>query len=147
VKGFRADPTWIAATLRPVITLAEAQTALELLFTLGMLVREESGAVRVSDGSLVTPHEVRSLAVHNYHRSMLTRAREALTAFPHTERHFCGVTVAIAPELLPRLKRELDQMQERILDLCDSSTQDRTQVLQVNLNLFPLTAPTPGASE
>jgi hypothetical protein len=55
--------------------------------------------------------------------------------------------VAIAPELLPRLKRELDQMQERILDLCDSSTQDRTQVLQVNLNLFPLTAPTPGASE
>lgn len=135
---FRADPAWIAAVMRPSISHAEASNALALLFSLGLLVRDADGRVQVADGSLVTPHEVRSLAVHNYHRSMLDRAREGLAAFSHTERHFCGVTVAVPTSLIPRLKRELDIMQERLLDLCDSATEPRAQVLQLNLNLLPL---------
>jgi uncharacterized protein (TIGR02147 family) len=141
--GFQADPEWIAANLRPRITGAQAKKALELLFALGLLKREAEGAVHVADGSVVTPHEVLSLAVHNYHTGMIDRAREALGGFPHTERHFCGVTVAVPASLLPKLKRELDAFQERLLDLCDGASDERTRILQVNLNLFPLSAELP----
>ena len=137
-EGFRPDPAWIAQTLRPAIRVDEAQASLELLFRLGLIVREADGAVRARDVSVVTPHEVASLAALNYHRGMLERAREAVATTPSAERHFCAVTVAIPESMIPTLKRELAAMQERLLDQCDSGEGARTRVMQVNLHVFPL---------
>lgn len=136
--GFRADPEWIAATLRPRITPAQARKGLDLLLALGLLARRPDGGVEVTTTSLVTPHEVAALAVYEYHRGMLARAAEALSTAAPPERHYCGVTVAIPEALVPLLKRELDAVQERLLDLCDSAEGPRTRVYQLNLQLLPL---------
>lgn len=136
-EGFRADPEWIAATLQPRIKPAEARRALELLRTLGLLRPQGDSLVPV-EASVVTPHEVAGLAAMNYHIGMLERASEALTAVPSAHRHYCAVTVAVREDLLPRLKAELDRFQERLLDLCDSAEGARHRVVQLNLQLFPL---------
>ena len=137
---FRDDPDWIADTLRPRITPARARRALEILFGLGLLVRDTEGAVRPADASVVTPHEVEGLAVHNYHHGMLERAREAIEAFPPAERHLGGVTVAVPASLVPRLKQEIASFQERLLHLCDTAAEPKDRVVQLNLQLFPLSA-------
>lgn len=139
--GFRADPEWIAATVCPAITPAQAQEALDVLAGLGMLHVAEDGAVSVADGSLVTPRQVAGLAAHNYHRGMLARATESIERHRAAERHLGGVTVAVPTELLPQLKQALAEFQERILDLCDGAEGARARVYQVGLQLFPLSAP------
>lgn len=138
-EGFRDDPDWIAGALRPRITPAQARKALDVLVALGLLRREPDGGGLVpAEASVVTPHEVSGMAASNYHVAMIERARDALGSVPARERHFCGVTVAIPSSLVPRLKRELDALQERLLDLCDGAEERREAVYQINLQLLPL---------
>ena len=99
LDGFQADPLWIAKSLRPKITVAQARKVVVTLFRLGLLEEVEGGGVVVCDGSVSTPHEVAGLAVHNYHQGMLLRAGEAISSFAPDERHFCGVTVSIPDAL------------------------------------------------
>ncbi len=145
---FEADPAWVARTLRPRVTLSQAASALDLLFSLGMLVQNEHGQVEPRDVSLATPHEVAGLAARNYHDGMLGLARESIASSARDERHLCAVTVCIPRALVPTLKRELDAFQERLLHLCDSADGDREQVYQAHLALFPLSEPPvdPGAA-
>jgi uncharacterized protein (TIGR02147 family) len=139
LPGFRDDPKWIASVMRPPITPAEARAALDVLFGLGMLVRDDDGNVRPTEVTVATPREVGTLAVHNYHRDACERAREAVGAVAPDQRHFLGLTVAIPPELMPVLKDQLNAVQARLLDLCDANPGLKRRVVQINLHLFPLT--------
>ena len=136
--GFTEDPEVLARAVQPAITPAAAREALKTLQALGLLRRDKDGRLRPSDASVVTPHEVQGLAVHNYHRGMMERALDSLGC-PPEERHLCGVTVSIPEAMVPQIKRELDAFQERLLELCDSSEVARERVYQVNLQFFPLT--------
>jgi uncharacterized protein (TIGR02147 family) len=138
---FREDPRWIARTLRPRVKASEARQALAELRSLGLLVEGADGRLQQADASVVTPTEVRGLAVHNYHRGMSGLAHDAVSAFRPHERHLLGVTVTIPESALPDLKRELNAMQARLLDLCDSADGPAERVMQINLQLFPLSAP------
>ncbi len=139
--SFRPDPAWVAGHLRPPITPEQAQDAIDTLRALGMLVQGPDGGVSVADVTVATPHEVTGLAVHNYHRGMLSRATDAIELFRPSQRHLGGITVAIPSGLLPRLKAELTRFQEHMLDVCDSAEGDRELVVQIGLQLFPLSAP------
>ncbi len=134
---FQADPAWISARMLPRITLAQARDALRTLRELNMLV-EQDGRLRPQDVSLVTPHQVADMAAHSYHIQMIGRARDAVTDIEPEERHLCAVTVAIPRSLVPRLKAELDAFQEHLLHLCDEHVADAQQVVQLNLQLVPL---------
>ncbi len=139
LPGFRDDPKWIAKMMRPHISESEARAALDLLFNLGMLQRDPNGLVKPVEVSVATAREVGTLAVHNYHRESADRAREAVGSVSPSERHFLGLTVAIPPELVPVLKEQLNAVQARLLDLCDSSPGLKRRVVQINLHMFPLT--------
>lgn len=138
LPAFRATPESVATVLRPRLTVDEAREALDLLQRLGMLAAGADGALRPSEVSVVTPREVGSLAVHNYHRDMAERSKTAIGEVAPSERHYLGLTVAIPPELMPVLKDHLNALQARLLDLCDSAPGLKRRVVQVNLHLFPL---------
>ncbi|MFM2245281.1 MAG: hypothetical protein RL071_1355 [Pseudomonadota bacterium] len=143
---FDPDPEWIARTLRPRIKASEARTALTELCSLGLLrVDAATGRMVQAEASLVTPHEVVGLAAHNYHREMISLAAESLANAAPGERHLLGLTVAIPAGLFPVLKAELNALQERLLHLCDSAEAAPDRVVQLNLNLFPLTTGGPPA--
>lgn len=138
---FQADPAWLAATLRPKVTPAQAAQALDALFELGMLVRDGDAVVQ-AEGAVVTPREVVGLAVDNYHRGMLALASEGIRGFKAAERHYTGVTVCVPEALMPELKQEINAFAERLLELCDGASGDAQRVFQINLNTFPLSAST-----
>jgi uncharacterized protein (TIGR02147 family) len=137
-EGFVNDPAWVARTLRPKITVAQAREALASLFELGLLEIAADGEIRPTEATVVTPHEIAGLAAMNYHRAMLGRAVEALESVSAHERHLGAVTVAIPFERVAELKAEVAAFQERMLDLCDGFEQPADQVFQFNLQLFPL---------
>lgn len=136
--GFRAEPAWIAARLCPPIKPSEAAEALQILQDLQMVVVAADGTVAVQDGSVVTPHEVAGLAVHNYHQGMLARASESIERFPSDERHLGALTVCIPAARVGELKQAIVAFQERLLDLCDSMGPPADRVYQFNMQLFPL---------
>jgi uncharacterized protein (TIGR02147 family) len=141
-EGFRADASWISGVVRPRITEAQAQEALDTLIALRMLDVHKDGSVTVSDATLATPHEVIGTAVHNYHHGMLERSSDAITAFRPFERHLGAVTVAVPVDRVPELKAAVTAFQERFLDLCDGMADHADRVYQMNVQLFPLSDPT-----
>ena len=137
---FQGDPAWVARRLRPRIKASEARQALDALVSLGLLAPDEGGRLRPQEVSMTTPHQVMGLAVHNYHRGMAELARASVSDFAPQERHLLGVTVSVPVSLVPQLKAELNAMQARLLDLCDSAELPAERVYQLNLQLFPLSA-------
>jgi uncharacterized protein (TIGR02147 family) len=134
--GFDPSPAWIAGQLRPRIDEAHAADGIAVLCAIGLLVRTPTGLQR-AQASLATPHEVASAAVRAYHAGMLQRAADALS-YDAAERHLCAVTVAVDQSQLGALKGELDRFQERLLGLCDGAAGSRNLVIQLNLQLVPL---------
>lgn len=137
---FEEDPAWIAAELYPPIKPAEAARALELLLELGLVVRDEDGVLTRGEPSLTTGHEVRSLAIGNYHRQMLERAADSIEIVKRERRDISATTVCISMELVPELKQRIHGFREVINDLCDRDPSPDT-VYQLNIQLFPLTDP------
>lgn len=138
-SDFRADPAWVGDQLRPRIPVAEARRALEILKGLGLLV-ESDGTLIATESSVATSPEISRLAVLNYYRGIMERAAEAIDRFPGTERHLISVTVGVPDSLLPTLKAEANAFLERMMHLCDSTTEDTDRIMQMNLQIFPLTA-------
>ena len=138
---FRLDAEWVSARLRPKISIAKAREALEVLVDIGMLEPTDDGGANQTEKNIVTAHSVASLAVRNYHREMAKLALEALEHKGGPERHFGAVTAMAPASLLPQLKAEISAFQERIMNLCDESNEPGEIAIQLNLQLFPLSAP------
>ncbi|MFT7518855.1 MAG: hypothetical protein ACI9MC_000989 [Kiritimatiellia bacterium] len=136
-EGFRADPAWIADTLRPKITATQAQEALTLLTDLGLLSIDGKGVVAVHDSDVTTDHEVSGLAAYNYHQAMLGLAHGCLDRVEARNRHVGAVTIAVPQSALSELKAELAALQERLLHLAAQHA-SADCVYQVTLQLFPL---------
>lgn len=135
---FEADPDWIADRLCPSITAKEAETALKLLFDLELLVRDDNGGVKRGEPSITTGHEVRSLAIGNYHRQMLERASDSITEIPREMRDISALTVCISADKVDDFKERIHDFREQLLDLGDRD-EDPQVVYQLNIQLFPLT--------
>lgn len=139
--GFRAEPAWVAAQLRPAISERQAEEALATLVDLGMIVVAADGTAEVREVSLATPHEVAGLAVHNYHRQMLDRARDSIIQMAPEERQLSAITVAVPADLLPELKQHIHRFMEDMLERCDATAAAPDQVLQLGVQLTPLSRP------
>lgn len=134
---FQESPEWIAAQLLPPITPKQAARALELLMQLELIVRDESGRLVRQDPTLSTGHEVRALAVGNYHRQMLERAAYAIERVPSRERLLGATTMCIDASSFEEIKLRVNQLRELVMELaeqCDA----HERVYQFNIQLFPL---------
>jgi uncharacterized protein (TIGR02147 family) len=134
---FRADARWIAARLLPPIKPAEAKAALDTLLKLGLLRREEDGSVRQAEPLISTGPELHALHIANYHRTMMERAAASIDLVPSAGRDISAVTLLVGRAGVKRIKQRIQRFRRELLELSLSEV-DATQVLQLNLQLFPL---------
>lgn len=135
---FNEDPRWIASQLQPRISVAAAAEAMQLLLSLGLLVRDqETGRIARGEPTLTTEHEVRSLGAKAFHRQMIERAAEAMETVPREHRDLAALTVCISPKTAALVKQRIHQFQEAIAELCDADGESDV-VYQMNLQWFPL---------
>lgn len=135
---FKEDPTWIVERLRHQVSEKDVLAGLDLLLRLGLLCRK-NGRLVLSESSVTTAAEVSSLAIMNYHKEMLKTAMDSLEFQEAHERDFSSVTVTVNAQQLKELKRKVTEFRNSILSWLDSSGEKRDEVLQVNLQVFPLT--------
>lgn len=135
--GFEEEPAWIAATLMPPITERQAVQALEVLQRLGLLERDESGRLVQVSRAVSTGHETRGLYLRNYHAEMMERAVRAMHDFSAEERHVSALTLSASSATVREVKRRVLEFRRELCALCDADP-DPAQIIQLNLQLFPL---------
>jgi uncharacterized protein (TIGR02147 family) len=70
---------------------------------------------------------------------MMERAAEALDRVPREEREIASLTLLVEQARLAELKQRLERFREELLHTFDSATAGAARVVQVNLQMFPLT--------
>lgn len=138
-QDFKENPKWIAARLRPKITPAEAGSALDLLLSLGLLVRDQDGRIVRGEPTLTTDHQVRSLGARNFHRQMLERASDSIETVPAVHRDLAALTVCVTPATAAVVKDRIHKFREELTQICDADTVGSV-VYQLNIQWFPLSA-------
>lgn len=136
-RGFVADPRWIAPRMRPQISEEEAARALSILREL-RLVEESGGKLTPVDPVLTTGCEARRRAIAEYHRTMLESAKASIDLVPSDERDISALTLCMSEGGLLRVKQRIQAFRKELLSLA-AENQDGEQVIQLNMQLFPLT--------
>lgn len=137
---FSAEPKWVANQLLPRITEDEARQALAILEELQLLQAGPDGKLHPTDTLVTTGPEVEYLHLRSYHRMMMERAAAALDDLPRAERDISSVTLCLGPKAVERMKDRIRAFRRELLQM-SASEEEPVRVIQVNLQLFPLTQP------
>ncbi len=140
-EDFVEDPKWIAKQFRRRLRPGEAAHALRLLERTGLALRDAEGRLRPADVKLETPPNVQSLAVRNYHRSILLRAGESLDGVPVHERNVTSLTFNLSRKQYESLCERLSEFRQKLLDEIEDAPpeKDRREVHAVAFMVVPLT--------
>jgi uncharacterized protein (TIGR02147 family) len=138
LPGFREDAKWIAQTLRPPISPAEADKALADLQRLGLLKRDEGGKLVQSESIVSTGDEVASAAVAQFLKLMTLLGAEATDLFPANERDVSSVTLTLSEKNFAHVKSLVQKFRKELLAIADRDHGPEA-VYQINFQLFPLT--------
>ena len=134
----KATPAEIAPLLNPSITPAEARDAVSILLSLGLVRKGPDGRWERVETNLTTGPEIRSLVVANYHREMIRLASESMERFPSEERDVTALVLSVRHDRMDELKKKTAEFRRALLEMA-TETEDPDQVVQVNIQLFPLT--------
>jgi len=135
---FEEDAAWIAARLLPAIQPREAARAVKLLLELGLLERDDDGVLQQTSAVVSTGPQTASMHIGNYHRAMMQQAADAIERVPAWRRDLSSLTLRMRGDSMDRLKERLTRFRRELLEM-ESEEVDADQVLQLNLQLFPLT--------
>ena len=131
-------PEGIADVLIPGISVKEVEKALDLLLELGLLRKDKDGKWEQVDKVLTTGPEVKSLVIANYHKEMIKLGMEALERHPKNKRDISGVTLSVKKDKITELKKRIIAFRKELLKL-ESEDENPEQVIQINIQAFPLT--------
>ena len=134
---FVEDPKWIADKLWPPIKPSEAKQALATLIKLGLVERDCQGRLRQTTSLVTTGAQTQSLHIARYHAEMASRAVLAMDLVPASHRELSSVTLGLGPRGLAVIKSRLAELRRELLQLAERES-DACQVVQLNLQLFPL---------
>lgn len=138
MPDFREDPHWISQRLYPNIRPKQAEQALHVLNTLGLTARDERGVLIQADKNLSTPATVRSLAVRNYHRSMMERAINALDGVPTEQRNLSALTLGLSRKQYEQLCTKIEEFRHQTLHEMNNDSEDQ-ELFHVGFQVVPLT--------
>jgi uncharacterized protein (TIGR02147 family) len=131
----------LASLLRPAITPAQAKAAMRLLEGLDLISKDGEGRWRATQASLLSRQdESTAILVRGFQGEMMDLAKRALTEIPKDERDISCVTMSVSAQGLERVKAMIKDCQQRILEIVQSD-RDEDRVVQMNMQVFPITRP------
>lgn len=139
LRNFNPDSNWIVKKFGGKLTVTQVKEAFENLSKLGMIEVDKDRGYRQVPGAITVADDTKSIAVYNYHQSMLRLASEALRTSAHNMREMNGATITIPKDKLPEIKEKIRAFRKEINQLT-SSYENPDEVFQLNIQFFPLTA-------
>jgi uncharacterized protein (TIGR02147 family) len=126
-----------AARIYPSVSVSNVKKSVALLLELGIIEKNSEGRYIQSAPILNTDNEVQSLALKNFHDSMIGLAQKALHEVPSMDREIASLTVKISSDGFSALKKRLQDFREELLQIVQEDT-NVDKVYQVNFQMFPV---------
>ena len=134
-KNFKPCSRWIAQRLG--ISKLEIEEAMDRMVRLQVLEKTDEGWQR-KIGTIKTTEDIPSAALKKAHMETLERAILSLDDVPVQERDLSSVTIACNPNRLAEAKDRIRKFRRELADFLESS-EDKTEVYELSLQLVPLT--------
>jgi uncharacterized protein (TIGR02147 family) len=128
----------MAGFFKPSVSSEEVRASLDLLLRLELLRPTPEGGFDYSCPRL-TPGNIDLAAVAALKRQMLLLAVDQLGRPESPDAHVSSVTVSVSRDKLPRIREILDRTRRELLAETATDSLPADQVLQVNLQMVPLT--------
>ncbi len=123
--------------ITPQISEKQVSRAVELLMSLELAVKDESGRYVRTGALLSTGNDIRSLTLNNFVIHTMKLASRAIDA-GGKETNLSSVTFTVSGEDFREVQEEIRKCRRRIMEIArNSAAPDR--VYQFNMQLFPLT--------
>lgn len=135
---FDGTPEWIANRLVPDITPAQVKKSMELLESLELIERLPNGRWQQRDTLISTGAEAGSVVLMNYHQGMLDLIKSLLPRIPAAKRDVSALTLGVARERIPELKRKIQDFRKDILKMVSTDTEAQEVVL-LSFQFMPVT--------
>jgi uncharacterized protein (TIGR02147 family) len=121
----------------PAISATDAEKSVALLCELGFIEKIPDGGYAKTAATLSTGHQVRSVAVANYHKAMMQLAAESIERFPSARRDIESVTISVSESTYRSILEKAHDFLMELLKIAEADTTTE-QVAQINLQVFPL---------
>jgi uncharacterized protein (TIGR02147 family) len=136
---FKGDFNWLARRVRPRITPGQAKKSVELLESLGFVRRRKNGVYVLTERSIVTPVEVQSLAVANFHKQSGELAIRSIAEQPSSRRNITGVTIGISGAGYKKICEEIAEFRRKLCQIAEGDLNAKS-VYQMNFQFFPVSS-------
>jgi uncharacterized protein (TIGR02147 family) len=137
---FHNDFEALGKRLSPPIASEVAKSAIDLLFRVGVLKKDDSGRWIPSEQFITTGNDWNKIAVRDFQKMMLTQADQSLEIHKREDRDFSTLTVSMKHSDLLELKERIAAFRQETLKWI-SECQGEDTVYQINIQVFPLTTP------
>jgi uncharacterized protein (TIGR02147 family) len=127
----------IGAMLSPAVKPAEVRGALSVLERLGMARKDENGVYRRTDAILSSRENIPFVALYDFQISGMELAKGALDAFEKSERELSTVTMSIDDDAYLKIIEQTAMFRAAVMEIA-RSVKRPTRVMQLNMQLFPL---------
>ncbi len=137
MKDFQNDSTWIASKLRFAVPTQDVKQAIKVLKSLGLLINDSKGKLKVAQGRLDTSNDLASEAIKKYHEQMIENAKASVRLVSVESREITGATLVMNSAHLPKAKELIREFRKKFSELFEEELGD--SVYQIQVQLFPLT--------
>jgi len=127
----------IAQAVIPSISTQEAKKSIKLLQELGLIECDSKGVYHKKDASLSTGKTVKSVAIANYHKGMITLGQQSIERFKSHERNIESVTLGITEKTADLIKKKTHDFMMELLKIAENDERVE-KVMQVNVQAFPV---------
>jgi uncharacterized protein (TIGR02147 family) len=140
ILDFRDDYALLGNSLTPPITAKMAKTSVELLARLGLLAKNGNGSWRPAQQFITSGAAWKSSAVRSFQQEMFRLAIESVDRHEPAVRDMSTLTITLKEKDIPEVQARVAQFRKELLQWIGEQ-KDEDMVVQVNLQVFPLSLP------
>ena len=129
---------WIARKINPKITEKQIEKSIALLEHLGFIKKNKNNKWVQSDSLVSSGDECASVTLMNYHKSLLALTSKQLTEIEPEGRDISALTLGVDKELIPEIKKRIQDFRKEILKLV-STENNPEEVVLFNMQFMPVT--------
>lgn len=135
-KDFRWSFSWISKKLG--LKMIQVKEAVQNLVQVGMVQRSsDQRSLHVVPDFFLSTEDIPSDAIREFHQQILNKAKESLATVAVDQREISGVGMAIDPEELPAMKKDIAAFQEMMIEKYYSK--NASMVYHLEVACIPLT--------
>lgn len=123
--------------LNPEISESDFKKGLNILLQTGLAIKDETGRYKRKNSLISSSTDLKSFTIHKFQKETMNLASEALDRFEKDKRELSTLTMSIDHEAYKKIIEKSSAFRKDIMEIA-ASTNNASQIYQLNLQIFPL---------